>query len=87
MAACQPNDSAPHRATAPHCCARARARRYRQAFAVQPMFRAFCESVAHATSGEFHNALTKGIFRTIEKSAARHDKDRRFITDNVLGLV
>ena len=54
---------------------------------MQGQYREFCASVAADTNGRFHGAPTKAIFRTVEKSAARPDKSRRFVTDSVVDLV
>ena len=60
---------------------------YYHALSVQKLYRELCASVAAATGGQFRDAPIKGLLRTIEKSAARHDKDRRFVTDGVMDLV
>jgi hypothetical protein len=60
---------------------------YQHALTVLPHYKDFCASVATATGGVFQDAPVKTIFRTIEKSAMRHNQARRFHTDGVMDLV
>jgi len=60
---------------------------YTHALDVQPKYDAFCAAIAAETGGSFTSAPTKAIFRAVEKTAMRHDADRRFKTDGVLDLV
>jgi len=60
---------------------------YAHALDVQPKYDAFCSAIARETGGHFNAAPTKALFRTVEKTAMRHDKDRRFKTDAILDLV
>eukprot|EP00750_Incisomonas_marina_P008541 INCI1551.4.p1 GENE.INCI1551.4~~INCI1551.4.p1 ORF type:complete len:454 (-),score=83.53 INCI1551.4:497-1858(-) len=60
---------------------------YGHALEVQPKFNAFFSAIARQTKGRFHAAPTKALFRTVEKIAMRHEKDRRFNTDAILELV
>jgi hypothetical protein len=60
---------------------------YEHALAVQPLFKEFCTSIASQTDGIYQYAPIKSMFRTVEKTAFRAEKQRRFQTEDVLDLV